>query len=155
ICLKCLEKDPERRYGSAQAVAEELERFLAGEPILARQTGPVTRLWRWCQRKPVVASLSAALVLLFVGSFIAVTALWQQAVASNNEKERQRVEAETHRKAAEDHARDAQRQKERAKEGFRRAHQLVNQFCIDMSEKHLANMPGLQTVRLQLLETAL
>jgi eukaryotic-like serine/threonine-protein kinase len=155
ICLKCLEKDPERRYGSAQAVAEELDRFLAGEPILARQIGPAARLWRWCRRKPVVASLSAALLLVFVGSFIAVTALWQQAVASNIEKEAQREVAETQRKAAEKNLQEAQRQTERAEEGFRRAHQLVNQFCIDLSEKHLASVPGTQMLRLQLMETAM
>src|SRR5262249_47119102 len=64
ICLKCLEKDPARRYGSAEALAEELERFVAGEPLVARPSGPVDRAWRWCRRKPLVAGLSAALVVL-------------------------------------------------------------------------------------------
>ena len=69
ICLKCLEKDPRRRYGSAEALAEELERWLRREPILARPVGQVERVWRWCRRNPVVATLSfvVALLLLLLG----------------------------------------------------------------------------------------
>ena len=67
ICLKCLEKDPRRRYGSAEALAEELERWLRREPILARPVGQAEQVWRWCRRKPALAALSAAVgLLLFV-----------------------------------------------------------------------------------------
>jgi WD40 repeat protein/tRNA A-37 threonylcarbamoyl transferase component Bud32/tetratricopeptide (TPR) repeat protein len=66
ICLKCLEKDPERRYASAQAVAEDLSRYLAGQPIAARATGPMERAWLWCRRNPRLAgaagTTAAALV---------------------------------------------------------------------------------------------
>src|SRR6266700_1828098 len=76
LCLKCLEKEPARRYQTAHALAEDLDRFLKAEPIRARRIGPTARLWRWCRRKPVVASLGAAtLVLLLavaVGSPIAM-----------------------------------------------------------------------------------
>ena len=58
ICLKCLEKDPQRRYCIAPAVAEELQRFLNDEPIQARPISPTTRVWRWCKRKPLIASLT-------------------------------------------------------------------------------------------------
>jgi tRNA A-37 threonylcarbamoyl transferase component Bud32 len=61
ICLKCLEKDPRRRYQTAGEVAEELRRWLRGEPILAQPTSAPVRLWMWCTRKPALASLSAAL----------------------------------------------------------------------------------------------
>ncbi len=65
ICLTCLEKDPARRYASAQALADDLGRYLAGKPIAARPVGNVTRLWMWCRRNPSLAgSLGAAAVAL-------------------------------------------------------------------------------------------
>jgi serine/threonine protein kinase len=66
ICLKCLEKSPARRYATASALAQELQRFLNGEPILARPLGLPQQFWRWCLRNPVVATLSATAVALLV-----------------------------------------------------------------------------------------
>ena len=64
ICLKCLEKDPKRRYASALALAEDLERWLKHEPILARRTGLITRGRKWMRRNPTSALLAASLVAL-------------------------------------------------------------------------------------------
>src|SRR5437667_1166554 len=64
ICLKCLEKGPKRRYSSALALAEDLERWLKHEPILARRTGLITRGRKWVRRNPTSALLAASLVAL-------------------------------------------------------------------------------------------
>ena len=64
ICLKCLEKDPKRRYSSALALAEDLERWLKHEPIQARHTGIFARGKKWVRRNPTSALLAASLIAL-------------------------------------------------------------------------------------------
>jgi tetratricopeptide (TPR) repeat protein len=72
ICLRCLEKEPSRRYLDALAMSDDLRRYLDGRAILARRTGPAGRAWRWCRRNPGLAgaSLAAAALLatLLVGA---------------------------------------------------------------------------------------
>ncbi len=82
ICLKCLEKAPEKRFASAQELADELQRYFNGEPIHSRPISRLERGWRWCRRKPVVAGLTAAVaVSLSVGL---ATTLWQWRIAQRN-----------------------------------------------------------------------
>lgn len=94
ICLKCLEKSPLRRYPTAQALADELERFLRDAPIQARPASPLEKIWRWCRVRPAIAALSASVLLLLiivaVGSSVAT---WRIGVARRAEtRERQKSE---------------------------------------------------------------
>lgn len=91
ICLKCLEKDPIKRYTNAEALADDLKRFLAGEPIKARPIGSVARVYKWTRRRPTLAALvflgMAAASALFFGS------LWYNAkLSAANRLEKQRSE---------------------------------------------------------------
>ncbi len=78
IAMRCLAKDRQRRYGSASMFAEELGRYLRGEPILARPIGRPARAWRWCRRNPVLAGLTIATVLLLVTVAATATAGYVQ-----------------------------------------------------------------------------
>ena len=69
ICIKCLEKEPKRRFASAAALADDLGRFLRFEPIRARPIGPLARLAKWVKRRPYQAALAAVAALALIGAF--------------------------------------------------------------------------------------
>jgi WD40 repeat protein/tRNA A-37 threonylcarbamoyl transferase component Bud32 len=84
ICLKCLEKPPDRRYATARDVAAELRRYLDCEPIHARPVGRVERSWRWCQRNPMVAALAASVaIVLIAGTGISTYFAVEERVAAD------------------------------------------------------------------------
>ncbi len=126
ICLKCLQKDPLRRYESAGALADDLNRFLLDEPVLARPVSSTERTWRWCRRHPLAASLAMLLALSTTGGFASIAYQWRQAeslrmIADNNviATGRQRDEARDQRKLAEANFLEAEsnhRQAEAARE---------------------------------------
>ncbi len=76
IALRCLQKDSSKRYASAAALAGDLRRFQAGEPILARRTGPAERAWRWARRNKTVASLLATVAVVLASGLGGMAALW-------------------------------------------------------------------------------
>jgi WD40 repeat protein/tRNA A-37 threonylcarbamoyl transferase component Bud32 len=97
ICLKCLEKEPARRYGSAEALAENLERWLRDEPVLARPVSSRERLWRWCRRNPTIAGLAGALVVCLLAGTLVATYFAVQASheAAQARTQAQRADRET------------------------------------------------------------
>ena len=84
ICLKCLEKAPSKRYDSAQALAQDLGRFLVGKPIHARPISPIERVVMWAQRKPVVAALVMLVVLVSGLGLAGIFWQWRETKQARN-----------------------------------------------------------------------
>lgn len=82
ICLTCLQKEPSRRYNSAEALADDLGRYLAGEPIRARPVSARERLLKWARRRPALAGLIALVLVLAVVGISSITWQWRRAEAA-------------------------------------------------------------------------
>jgi WD40 repeat protein/tRNA A-37 threonylcarbamoyl transferase component Bud32 len=93
ICLKCLEKEPDKRYATAQLLADELGRFLRGESILARPVSRPEKVWRWCRRKPALATALGAVVFVSVFGFAGILTQWRQTQRANVAAERREYAA--------------------------------------------------------------
>jgi serine/threonine-protein kinase len=146
ICLKCLRKEPGRRYASAGELADDLRRFRAGEPIQARPVGLAERFLVWCRRKPGVAGLLAALVLVLLAGSCGV--LWQWQVARDNAAEAERNAADYRRE------RDtALHETERANHHLEIVRERVDQLYRLGSD--LLRRPGLHRTGQDVLEEAL
>ncbi len=87
ICLKCLEKEPQRRYQSALALTEDLERWLDGIPILARRAGAATRIFSWCRRNRALSAMAALVSLSLLSGMAGIAWKWREA-------DRERLKAE-------------------------------------------------------------
>jgi WD40 repeat protein len=94
ICLKCLEKEPRRRYTSARELADELNRFLHHEPIHARPINVAAKGWRWFERHPVLASVSTAMIVLLLTVLIGSPIAAFRIAGARNAETRERMLAE-------------------------------------------------------------
>ncbi len=93
ICLKCLEKQPEHRYGSAGELAVELERWLNGEPILAKPATRLQKIKKWAKRKPAIATLVALLIIVATFGISGVLWQWREAIAAKQIAEQKAIDA--------------------------------------------------------------
>ncbi len=162
IALKCLEKEPVRRYQTAAQLGNDLQRYLAGEPIGSRPVGRIERFWRWAKRNPSLAATSAAMLLLLatvaVGSTVAAVTInhaRNDAVAERERADKNADKERTARDEAEANLKEANLQRQRAEDAFQEARQTVDDYFTNVSESALLNVPGLQPLRKELLERAL
>ncbi|MCH2125608.1 MAG: serine/threonine protein kinase, partial [Pirellulaceae bacterium] len=133
ICLKCLQKEQERRYASGQELADELERFIQGEPILARPIGVVERVWRWCRRNPKIAASISMTVASILLALVATTFLYVRAEAARAQTAIALGKAETSRD---------------------QLLAAINDLYTSWGDVKLLNEPGFEEVRAELLGTA-
>jgi formylglycine-generating enzyme required for sulfatase activity/tRNA A-37 threonylcarbamoyl transferase component Bud32 len=111
ICLKCLNKEPARRYASAEELANDLRRFLAGEPVRARLVGAVERAAKWARRRPALAGLLSVTLL----ALAALTVLTGSLVVARSDAENRRKDAEKQTGIAQDEERKARQEADKAK----------------------------------------
>ena len=97
VCLKCLEKDPKRRYGTAKELADDLRHWLKGEPIKARPVGSLERMWRWSTRNRAVAGLAATVALVLI---IGIVSSWLFAIRANRSATQAREEEKKAKESA-------------------------------------------------------
>src|SRR5262249_9133379 len=146
ICLRCLEKDPGRRYGSAEALAEDLGRFVRGEPIAARPVGRLERSAKWVRRNPVVAALLAAVVGVAAGGLGAFAWAFGEtlqardnAITDRKQAEADRKQAEINEKKAQDEKRQAEAARKQKEKQLLRAESLLCAMQIQEAHNHLLN----------------
>jgi serine/threonine protein kinase/tetratricopeptide (TPR) repeat protein len=127
VCLKCLEKQPARRYASARELAEDLERFRRGEPIHAHPSGALQRSIKWARRRPALASLIGVCLVAALGAVIGVVV--------HNQQLAQQVQR------AEQGEAKALAQKQRADAGYQRAKQTLDRMLTRLDSPRLTDVP--------------
>ena len=162
ICLKCLEKDPQRRYATAQDLVDELERFLNGEPIKARPISALDRSLRWCRRNPVVTTLVAALTLTFIIGMAGISWKWREA---NFQQQQAEESQESEMNMATDEAEGISEIEEEQdmievqlameRQDFRVAHSLLETWTQALLDKSGVASPDLTQQQTVQLETSL
>ncbi|HZZ77447.1 MAG TPA: protein kinase, partial [Gemmataceae bacterium] len=107
ICLKCLAKDPARRYATAEELADDLVLFRKGQPIKARPVGVFEHVWKWAKRRPVSAAAVIAISLTAILGYSVITWLWHDARTARDDMEVQREKAEEARHNEAEHRKHA------------------------------------------------
>jgi tetratricopeptide (TPR) repeat protein len=143
ICLKCLEKDPRKRYPTAAALAEDLRQFQAGESIQARPASRTEKIIKWCRRRPAVA----ALILVGLWGILGICWQWYRAASAL-------VEAEAERNAAQQAKELAEKEKHRAELLLKKAVEAVDHMLQRVTDTRLARLPDFQEERQKILEEA-
>lgn len=141
ICLKCLQKDPRKRYATARDLADDLGRFLRGEPIVARATSALERAWKWTRRRPLVATL-AGLCLASVIGLIVAAVLYEHRLRGELDNTDRALGL-------------AQAEGARADANYREAGETVRRMLFRTGDPRYAAVPRLQELRRQQVEDAL
>jgi WD40 repeat protein/serine/threonine protein kinase len=130
IALKCLAKEAGERYPTAEALGEDLRRFLSDRPVQARRAGPTERLWRWCRRNRMVASLAAAVALLLVAVAAGAVVVALRLARDRDTIAAARVEADRNAGKAEQAREEEEGQRRRAEENSREARRQLSRLCV-------------------------
>jgi tetratricopeptide (TPR) repeat protein len=147
ICLKCLAKNPEQRYASAAALADDLGRFLAGELILARPAAPWAKAWKWSRRHPARAAVLFILAVPLPVLSAVMVYLWADARAA-------RKAAEADRSAALEARDQADRERELAQGYLKNALGVMEKVVDRVGDGPLSRVPEAQEERTALLADA-
>jgi tetratricopeptide (TPR) repeat protein len=161
VCLKCLRKEPGRRYASAAKLADELGRWQRGEPVHARPVGMSERSIKWARRRPAVAALGGALILGLVVGIVGLLWFTSQLHDQREIARKERDKAEILRGEAEERQREAEANAETARKNFNLAEarflevlRVIDRYFTDVSESTLLHEPGLDPLRQKLLHNA-
>jgi serine/threonine protein kinase len=148
IVLKALAKEPAQRYTTVAALGDDLRRFGADKPILARRSSPVEKAIRWCRRNPLAAGLLGMLCVVFITAFIVVTLAWRSALASGALAERRRIDAVRNEQEADE-------QMQLAIAGFAKARAAVDEYLNKVTDSQPLSESSLKPLRRDLLESGL